>query len=157
MHPYMSLIKWQISLWTNLKHDILYIDPEMDDLGISDRKVEEWLTPAAMGKDGIKHVAIEQEYWRELDPVQGGGLFDSEQDQRLKLAGLKGLKRVTLVLNDYSIVDIDDDPPPLDERNLLEYPDKVVEAEHSKVFRDISQTTPEWAVPAMNIGRIVYD
>ena len=153
----MSLIKWHISLWANLKHDILYIDPEMDDLGIFDRNVEEWLTPAAMGKDGIKHMAIEKEYWRELDPFQGGGLFDSEQDQRLKLAGLKGLKKVTLVLNDYSIVDIDDDPPPLDERNLLEYPDQVVEPEHSKVFCDISQTTPGWVIPAMNIGRIVYN
>ncbi|PVH84957.1 hypothetical protein DL98DRAFT_651257 [Cadophora sp. DSE1049] len=157
MHQVMHLIEWPISLYGNLKRDILYIDPEMDDLAIFDRELDEWLTPVARGKNGIKHMAIEKEYWRELDPANGSGLFDSEQDQRLKLAGLEGLKKMTLVLNDYDIVDIDDDPPPLDKRILMEYPDKVVELGDSKVFRDISQSTPGQVVPEMGIGRIIYD
>ncbi|KAK0112920.1 hypothetical protein ONS95_014641 [Cadophora gregata] len=157
MHHVMHLIEWPISLYGNLKRDILYIDPEMDDLSIFERELDEWLTPAAMGKNGINHMAIEKEYCRELDPANGSGLFDSEQDQRLKLAGLEGLKKMTLVLNWYDIVDIDDVPPPLDERNLLEYPDKVVGLGHAKIFCDISQNTPGRVVPDMGIGRIVYD
>lgn len=157
MHQVMHLIKWPVSLYGNLKRDILYIDPEMDDLAVFDRELDEWLTPVARGRNGIKHAAIEKEYWRELDPANESSMFDNEQDQRLKLAGLEGLLKMTLVLNDYDVVDLFEDPPALDERILLEYSDKVVELEDSKVFHDIAQNMPGRVLPEINIGRIIYD
>lgn len=157
MREVMRLIEWPISLYGNIKTDILYIDPEMDDLAIFERHLDEWLTPAARAKGGIKHMAIEKAYWKELDPGYTNRMLDGEEDYRLKLGGLEGLRKVTFVLNDYDIVDIDDDAPPLDGRRLLMYPEKEVRVNLSKVLENIARGKVGWRVEEMGIGRVVYD
>ncbi|KAL2069102.1 hypothetical protein VTL71DRAFT_15440 [Oculimacula yallundae] len=139
----MAFARRYISLYRNLEHDVLYIDPEeAEDKPIFEDKLDDWLTPVASREKAIKHTA------RRTTPSIGGSSY---ADSRV-------LEKMTIVLSDLVVGGVDAyDPPTLGNRRLLEYPDQVVDPRCSKLFYDMSDDTPEGNVPKMVVGRIAYD
>ena len=169
---YHSLIEYPISLYANFKTDIFVLDTCIAGDEIWEREWTEFLVPEAMAK--LRHLAIEDQDWRDADPEEGMLHLESGEDARLKIAEFTGLEKLSLIIcgetcdlpwapDDDLFVDLtvyDWMEDGFDERRLIRsagfgWPDDLLANDARRLFDDMEKISEGWKAPKVQLARIV--